>query len=55
MIKRLTLTLMLLLSGIIVITAQDNTEAFPSDVATEIQAEMRVGVLFVHSLNARIP
>lgn len=39
MIRRLTLTLMLLLSGFIV-TAQNESEAFPSDVALEIQAEM---------------
>ncbi len=39
MIKRVTLTLILLLSGFIV-TAQSESEAFPSDVAAEIQAEM---------------
>lgn len=39
MIKRLTLTLILLLSGFIV-TAQNNTATFPEDVAAEIQAEM---------------
>ncbi|MGB7340282.1 MAG: serine hydrolase domain-containing protein [Phototrophicaceae bacterium] len=40
MIRQLILTLMLLLSGIIVTTAQDNTETLPSDVVTEVQAEM---------------
>lgn len=40
MIKRLTLTLMLLLSSLIVTTAQDNTEIFPADVAEKIQAEI---------------
>ena len=40
MIKPLALTLMLLLSGFIVTTAQDSPQAFPSDVVDEIQAEM---------------
>lgn len=40
MIKRLTLTLMLLLSSFIVTTAQDNTETFPAEVVAEIHAEM---------------
>lgn len=40
MIKRLFLTMMLLLSGFIVTTAQDNTEALPSEVVAEIQTEM---------------
>ncbi|GAB5426397.1 MAG: serine hydrolase domain-containing protein [Crocinitomicaceae bacterium] len=40
MIKRLTLTVMIMLSTFIITTAQDNAEALPSDVVAEIQAEM---------------
>jgi len=40
MIKRLTITLILLLSSFIVTTAQNNTETFPSDIVTKIQTEM---------------
>ncbi|MGJ3240726.1 MAG: serine hydrolase domain-containing protein [Anaerolineae bacterium] len=40
MIKRLILTVMLLLSGFIITTAQDTTETLPADVVAEVQAEM---------------
>ena len=40
MIKRLTLTMMLLLFSFIVTTAQDDPQTFPSDIVAEIQAEM---------------